>query len=119
MEHIWHSLGREEVLERLKTTIKGLDESVMAEQEARWGANALPVPQRTGYGALFARQFRSSLVSILLIAAAISFALQDFLDANVILAAVLLNVLVGFFQENQAERAFLKVRSFMTFKALV
>lgn len=54
---------------------------------------------------LFIRQFKSSLVYILLTAAAISLIMGDITDAGFIFLAVLINVVVGFYQENKAQKA--------------
>ncbi|MCI0464389.1 MAG: cation-translocating P-type ATPase [Gemmataceae bacterium] len=51
------------------------------------------------------RQFQELVIWILLVAAAISGLLGDWTDMIAILAIVLLNALLGFFQEERAERA--------------
>ena len=51
-------------------------------------------------------QFRSPLIYVLLAAAAISFVVGKHHDPYVILGIVLLNALIGFFQEWQAARSF-------------
>jgi Mg2+-importing ATPase len=54
---------------------------------------------------LLLRQFESPLVLILIFAAAISLALQQWLDSGIILAIVLGSTLLGFFQEYRASTA--------------
>ncbi|MBX3251693.1 MAG: HAD-IC family P-type ATPase [Myxococcales bacterium] len=50
-------------------------------------------------------QFVQPLIVILIVAAFVSFALGDVVDAIVIGAVVLVNALIGFFQEHRAEQA--------------
>jgi Ca2+-transporting ATPase len=55
-------------------------------------------------------QFKSPLISLLLIATAIAFLLGERADAIVILAVVTLNALIGAIQEGRAERAVMALR---------
>ncbi|WP_332812281.1 P-type ATPase, partial [Sphingomonas sp.] len=86
-----------------RTTPDGLSS---AEAEARLrqsGRNALPRPATISVFALFLRQFRSPLIYLLLIAAVVSFAVKEQLNAFFIMAVLLINALVGAFQERRAE----------------
>jgi Ca2+-transporting ATPase len=82
----------------------------LADQEARrrileHGANRLlekPPPSRWSR---LLRQFRELVVWLLVAAVVISATLGDWIDAVAILALVILNAALGFFQEGKAERA--------------
>ncbi|MEK7639929.1 MAG: HAD-IC family P-type ATPase [Patescibacteria group bacterium] len=94
----------ETLLKHLGVTPRGLT-TLEVEHRLQQGANTLPKQgASTSVRTLF-RQFQSSLVIILLIASVASFILGDRLDGFVILAAVLLNISVGYVQERRAERA--------------
>ena len=56
-------------------------------------------------------QLKGPLVFILLLAGALSFAVGEWFDASVILFAVLVNTVLGFFQEYKASRALEELRS--------
>jgi magnesium-transporting ATPase (P-type) len=53
----------------------------------------------------FWQQFNQPLLYILLIAGGITLLLQDWIDAGVIFAVVLINAIIGYIQEAKAEHA--------------
>jgi len=55
--------------------------------------------------AVLLRQFRSPLIYILMIAAVVTIALDEYVDAAVIATVLVFNAVVGFFQEYRAERS--------------
>ena len=69
------------------------------------GPNSVEDASRMSALRLLLRQFESPLVLILIFAAAISLALQQWVDSAIILAIVLGSTLLGFFQEYRASTA--------------
>jgi len=107
----WHALTAEAALARLDTDpATGLTSAEAARRRARDGANALPEPPRRPALAGVARQFKSPLIYILFVAALLAMALSHHGDAAVILLVVLVNALVGAFQEGRAERSMASLR---------
>lgn len=115
----YHHLSAEETLRRLQTSQEGLTDTQVQDRQNTYGPNVLPEAKKTSLWVLFLRQFKSFLIIILLIAAGVSFSLEHPSDAYIILAAVLLNVIVGFFQENKAENALDALRHVITLEATV
>jgi magnesium-transporting ATPase (P-type) len=74
------------------------------------GPNALPEAPPKPLWRTFARQFKSPLIYILFVAAVLAVALGHHGDAGVILAVVLVNALIGSFQEGRAERSMAALR---------
>ncbi|MFZ5548683.1 MAG: cation-translocating P-type ATPase [Pseudomonadota bacterium] len=107
----WHALSSQAALERLGTDpLRGLDAATVARQRAVHGSNTLPEPPPRPAWRTFARQFKSPLIYILLVAALLAVALGHRGDAGVILAVVLANALIGSFQEGRAERSMAALR---------
>ena len=106
----WHALGIEEIGERLGTGPAGLDLEEAAARLERHGPNRLEEAPPTPWWMLLLHQFASPLIFILLIAAAITVLLEEFIDAAVIAAVLVLNATIGFTQESRAEAS---VRSLM------
>ncbi|MBX4882360.1 HAD-IC family P-type ATPase [Rhizobium bangladeshense] len=76
----------------------------------RYGPNILPEPETPSFAFVFLRQFRSPLIYILVLAAAISLVVSDTKDAVFIGVVLLLNGLIGSLQEYSAGRAALALR---------
>jgi len=69
------------------------------------GLNTLPESRPPGFALLFLRQFKSPFIYVLLIAALVSFVLGQMTNGIFILFVLLLNAVIGSFQEYSAERA--------------
>jgi Ca2+-transporting ATPase len=83
----------------------GLSTSEAVRRRVRYGPNTIEQGRTTPPLTIFLRQFRSPLILILFIAAALATALGETIDAVAILAIVLVNGVLGFVQEWRAERA--------------
>src|SRR5690606_22327097 len=98
----WYALSAEEILQRLGTdTEHGLSEADAQARQTEYGKNQLPAGETTSPWQILIAQFTSVMVIVLIVAAIISFAIGDATDAIVILAIVVLNAALGFFQEYQ------------------
>ncbi len=106
-------------MSELKTSENGLTAEEAEKRLKKHGVNRLPEPKPVSRAKIFLLQFRSALVYILLIAGLLSFILGSLVDAGVIFGAVFLNVIIGFVQENKANRAIMKLKRLVENKALV
>lgn len=88
----------------------GLTSAEACELLLRHGPNALPEPARPSRARRLVAQLRSPMVGLLGLAAALSLALGDALDAGVILVVVIVNAVLGFVQEERADRATASLR---------
>jgi Ca2+-transporting ATPase len=89
----WHTLTIEEIRKRLD------------EATCDHSPNRLESHEGTRWYIMLARQFANILILILIIAATISFLLDDVIDALAIMAIVIINGILGFVQEWKAETA--------------
>jgi Ca2+-transporting ATPase len=107
----WHALDAWETLQRLGVDAGcGLATDDVSARQAQHGPNALPEPPSRPIWRIFARQFKSPLIYILFVAAVLAVALGHLGDAGVILAVVIVNALIGSFQEGRAERSMAALR---------
>ena len=70
-----------------------------------YGPNELAEEKKESFFIKLLNQFKDFMIIILIIAAIISGSLGEILDASVILAIVIINALLGVYQEGKAERA--------------
>ncbi len=100
-------------------TGRGLASDEAAARLRQFGPNEIAREQAASPWRLLAAQFSSPVIWLLLGACAVSAALGEIVDAIAIGAIVVVNGLVGFFQEYRAERAVLALRSMTAPRARV
>jgi len=98
------SLSIEQTLDALKSGIGGLSSDEAAERLKSFGKNQLE-KEKIGIGTIFFRQFKNILIYVLILASMISIVLGEWVDVCVILIVVLVNSLLGFWQEVRADRS--------------
>jgi P-type Ca2+ transporter type 2C len=101
----WHCLSPEESVRRLGSSLNGLTSTQAEEALARYGPNTIAVSETFSPWAILLSQFKSVLIWVLVAASIVSGALGDAEDSIAILAIVLMNALVGFYQEYSAEKS--------------
>lgn len=101
----WHSQSAEEVLTQLASTSEGLSSNEAAQRLVADGPNELKEGKRISPLRMFLSQFKSLIIWILIAAGVISGLLGERVDAIAILAIVVLNAVIGFYQEFKAEKS--------------
>jgi len=110
-EKKWYNLKVEEVTKIFDTDIdKGLSEKEAKERLKKFGINKLPEEKSFSRFKILLDQFTSPLVFILVIAGIICLIINETTDAIVIFSAVILDVIVGFFQENKASQILMSLK---------
>lgn len=93
------------LLDALRSAASGLASEEAAQRLRRYGRNALEEERRSDAPRLLLRQLESPLMLILVLAAAISLFMRDWIEAAIILAIVLGSAVLGFVQEYRASAA--------------
>ncbi|MFZ5631779.1 MAG: calcium-translocating P-type ATPase, SERCA-type [Bacillota bacterium] len=105
-EKKWYSLDVQKVCQELETDLQqGLDGEEAGRRLGHYGPNALQEQPPRSLFSMFIGQMKEILVLILIAAAVISGILGEWEDSIVILIIVVLNAVIGVFQENKAEHA--------------
>lgn len=116
----WHALDLGSTIERLGTDPqRGLNPDALGKLRARYGPNELPPADQRPLWRVFLNQFRSPLIYLLFGAAGVALLLQETKDAIVIFSVVLLNALIGGYQEGRAEHALASLHRLSRQKARV
>ncbi len=109
----WHEVSVDDALRRLDVGPAGLSEAEAAARLRQHGANRLPEEARPSVLRRFLRQFHDVLIYVLLAAGAGTLLLGHLVDASVIFGVVVINAVIGFFQEGRAEAAMGAIRKML------
>jgi calcium-translocating P-type ATPase len=101
----WETLDVVEVLEALGTSTDGLSSDEAERRLEEHGPNRIEAAAEAGPIRRLLDQFRSPLISILLVAAVVTTAIGEYVDSAVIAAVLIINAVIGFIQESKASRA--------------
>jgi len=101
----WHSRSAEEVLIQLGSAATGLSAPEAARRLIANGPNELKEGKPVSPFQIFLAQFKSLIIWVLIAAAVISGLLGEGMDAIAILTIVILNAVIGFYQEFKAEKS--------------
>ncbi len=115
----WHARDAASALAALQTSAHGLSAAEAARRLQHHGANRLAETPPESPLIRLARQFHNLLLYVLMAAALVTGAMGHWVDTAVIAAVVVLNALIGFFQEGKAERALQAIRHLLAPRATV
>lgn len=103
-ENNWHTFEKEELLKQLKTSENGLTTKQANERKEKYGKNMLPKGKNLTILQVFLSQFINPIIFILAFAAVFSFLIGEYIDTIFIIVVVLLDAMLGTYQEWQAEK---------------
>jgi Ca2+-transporting ATPase len=95
------------------STLQGLTADEVLERRRLHGENTLPSAKRTSAWGIFFNQFKNPLVYIILAAAGISLAVAEYGDFAIIMVVVLIDAILGFVQEYQAQRTYTALKGLL------
>lgn len=101
----WHAIPTDKLLEILDTRAgDGLELDQVLKRQSQYGPNRMAEIPPQPLWKRFLSQFAELIIWILIAAALIAGALREWLDAIAILAIVIMNGVLGFLQEEKAQR---------------
>jgi len=115
----WYQLHVEDALHQMGSSPEGLTSSEAALRLKKYGPNKLGEEQPTSPLRVFLNQFKNPLIYILLLAAAATASLGMFKDSVVILAVIVINSIIGSWQELRAEQSLRALQKLSVPKARV
>ncbi|MEH7126820.1 MULTISPECIES: calcium-translocating P-type ATPase, SERCA-type [Neobacillus] len=102
----FHEMKIEQVEKALETDFSsGLSQEEVKKRINQYGLNELDEGEKQSALLLFFSQFKDFMVLVLLAATLISGLLGEYIDAIAIIAIVIINGFLGFFQERRAEKS--------------
>jgi len=91
----------------------GLTSIEVLERRHHFGENRLPAEKTISVWAILLNQIKSPLVYIILVAALVSLFANEFGDFAIIMAVVVINVVLGFIQEYQAQKTYTALKGLL------
>lgn len=103
---VWYALSFEQFTTAMASDFeRGLTDEQASQQRAEYGPNELAEAPAVPWWKRLLAQFQELVIWILIVAALISAFMGEVIDTIAILAIVILNGVIGFLQEERAERA--------------
>jgi Ca2+-transporting ATPase len=96
-----------------KTSADGLTSAEVLSRREQYGENNLPVEKATSRWTILLNQIKSPLVYIILVAAVVSLIAKEFSDFAIIMAVVVIDVILGFVQEYQAQKTYTALKGLL------
>jgi len=102
---MWFKMSKEDIIKELNTSTNGLTDSQVEYRLKKDGANCFPKTKRKNLIAIYLSQFKSAIILILLIATMASILIGEMMNAIFIGIVVIINSIIGTFQEYNAEKS--------------
>ncbi|MBL1265074.1 cation-transporting P-type ATPase [Candidatus Methylomicrobium oryzae] len=116
----WHTLAADDAVAHLNSDKHhGLSSNEAHARLKQYGRNRLPRPPKRSAFMRFLLQFHNILIYVMLAAAGTTAMLGDWVDTGVLLAAVVVNAIIGFIQEGKAEQAMDAIRGMLSLHTTV
>ena len=93
--------------------LTGLTSADVVEARQQFGENRLPVEKATSPWTILLNQVKSPLVYIILVAALVSLFAKEYSDFAIIMAVVVIDVILGFVQEYQAQKTYTALKGLL------
>ncbi|KAK3689717.1 hypothetical protein B0T22DRAFT_514381 [Podospora appendiculata] len=107
-----HALTHQQVADELGADIlAGLSRDEAARRVVRYGKNELGEAEGVRPLKIVVAQITNAMTLVLILAMGVSFGIRSWIEGGVVAAVILLNVVVGFFQEYSAEKTMDSLRS--------
>lgn len=114
------ALSLSEIADYLQTELdNGISEQEAKERLVLFGQNIIEQSHQDHWFSIFLNQLKNPLILILLFACIVTILIAHYRDALFILAAVIINAILGFYQEYKAEKALAELKTYLKQRARV
>lgn len=114
-----YNKNTETVMEILKTSAKGLSQNEVIERQKKYGKNILPKKKLDSILKIFFNEFKDPMIILLIVAIIVSFIAEEMIDALAIAFIVLIDAIMGAYQENKANHTAEALENLVTTKVKV
>jgi Ca2+-transporting ATPase len=118
-EKLWYKEEISSVIDFFKSSERGLSSEDATRRLFQNGPNSLPQGKESGFAKVFINQFKSPLIYVLIVAGIVIVTVGEFADSVIIFFVLVVNALIGAFQEEKAKKTLRSLRTFSIGKAVV
>ncbi len=104
MRHEWYKLNNNEIYKLLETSSDGLSGEEATKRLKKYGKNELPKKKKDSFFKILFKQLLEPIVLLLVVTVIFSFIIGEVVDAIAIIFIILVDLLMGTFQEWKAEK---------------
>lgn len=115
----WYQYSTEETFQHLASSPSGLSSSDASDRLKKHGPNALPQKAEKSALLKFIAHFKDVLIYILFAAALITAVMAHWVDTFVIIGVAVINALIGFVQESNAEKSLKSIQNMLASEAIL
>ncbi len=115
----WYQLDNSIILQELKTSPEGLSSKETSERLNQYGKNELPQKPPESILHILFRQINNPLIYVLLGSSSLAMLMGEITDGFVVAAVVIINALIGFFQEFRSSQEIAALKGMVPDKTVV
>ena len=119
MKEFWYQMTQKEVLDKLKTIEKGLSEKDCRYRLEKEGENTLPHKKKKSIMSIFIGELCNPIEFLLIFSIIASFIAGDKVEGYAIIAIILVDLILGTYQENKANTTAESLQNLVKVKAKV
>ena len=116
---MYYNKKNDEIFKELEITGEGLDEKEVLTRQKKFGKNILPKKKSDSIIKIFFNEFKDPMIILLLFVIIISLIIGEIVDAIIIMFIVLVDAIMGTYQENKANHTAEALEKLVTTKAKV
>lgn len=116
---MYYNKNIDEIQKILNVDDHGLTSTEFLNRQQKYGKNVLPKKKKDSILKIFLSEFEDPMILLLLVTVIISFVAKELVDALVILGIVLIDALMGTYQENKANKVADSLSKFILAKTKV
>lgn len=116
---MYYNKNIEEIFNELETSTNGLTKEEVEKRKELYGKNELPKKKKDSVIKIFFNEFKDPIIILLIVAIIASFIVGEVIDAIAILFIILVDIIMGTYQENKANNTAEALASLVTVKTKV
>lgn len=102
---MYYNKSKEEIEQELNITTEGLNNEEVKKRYEKYGKNILPTKKQKSIIEIFLSEFKDPMILLLLFASLVSILTGELIDALAIIFIILVDAIMGAYQENKANKS--------------